>query len=233
MTQDHEGGLDRRQTLKCMLWAGTGVVWTVAGGVPVVAAHRLGESGGRRLFLHSDLRQPHRLRQARQSGRARHARRSDRQDCSDARQARVHDPHRRHQPHGEGERIRRRAANDRPRQARRPLCARRTRHPRSQDARRLSRALRQGRDRRRLVLVRPGRRAFRIAQQCRRPQEERPWLARRGAARVAGRRSQGQIRFDAHRHLLAHPALDDRARMGLGHRGFGAGAWAISRASAR
>ena len=55
----------------------------------------------------------------------------------------------------------------------------------------------------------------------------------RRAARVAGRRSQGQIRFDAHRHLLPYPALDDRARMGLGHRGFGAGAWAISRASAR
>ena len=34
MSHDHEGELDRRQTLKCMLWAGTGVVWTVAGGVP-------------------------------------------------------------------------------------------------------------------------------------------------------------------------------------------------------
>ena len=34
MTNEHNGGLDRRQTLKCMLWAGTGVVWTVAGGVP-------------------------------------------------------------------------------------------------------------------------------------------------------------------------------------------------------
>ena len=34
MSHDHEGGFDRRQTLKCMLWAGTGVVWTVAGGVP-------------------------------------------------------------------------------------------------------------------------------------------------------------------------------------------------------
>src|SRR6185437_10079360 len=34
MTHDDEAGLDRRQTLKCMLWAGTGVVWTVAGGVP-------------------------------------------------------------------------------------------------------------------------------------------------------------------------------------------------------
>ena len=27
-------GLDRRQTLECMLWAGTGVLWTVTGGVP-------------------------------------------------------------------------------------------------------------------------------------------------------------------------------------------------------
>ena len=34
MADEHIGGLDRRQTLKCMLWAGTGVVWTVAGGVP-------------------------------------------------------------------------------------------------------------------------------------------------------------------------------------------------------
>jgi len=33
-TRNDDGGLDRRQTLKCMLWAGTGVVWTVAGGVP-------------------------------------------------------------------------------------------------------------------------------------------------------------------------------------------------------
>src|SRR6516165_2479959 len=35
MTDDKIGELDRRQTLKCMIWAGTGVVWTVAGGVPV------------------------------------------------------------------------------------------------------------------------------------------------------------------------------------------------------
>ncbi len=34
MVDEFAGGLDRRQTLKCMLWAGTGVVWTVAGGVP-------------------------------------------------------------------------------------------------------------------------------------------------------------------------------------------------------
>ena len=34
MTDEHDDGFSRRQTLKCMLWAGTGVVWTVAGGVP-------------------------------------------------------------------------------------------------------------------------------------------------------------------------------------------------------
>jgi 3',5'-cyclic-AMP phosphodiesterase len=34
VADENLGGLDRRQTLKCMLWAGTGVVWTVAGGVP-------------------------------------------------------------------------------------------------------------------------------------------------------------------------------------------------------
>ena len=39
----------------------------------VVAADRLGEGGGERLFLRPDFRQPHRLREARQSGRARHA----------------------------------------------------------------------------------------------------------------------------------------------------------------
>ena len=27
-------GIDRRHALECMLWAGTGVLWTVTGGVP-------------------------------------------------------------------------------------------------------------------------------------------------------------------------------------------------------
>jgi 3',5'-cyclic AMP phosphodiesterase CpdA len=30
----HDKGIDRRQTLECMLWAGTGLLWTVKGGVP-------------------------------------------------------------------------------------------------------------------------------------------------------------------------------------------------------
>jgi 3',5'-cyclic AMP phosphodiesterase CpdA len=38
---DHGKGLDRRQVLECMVWAGTGVLWTVSGGVP----HSLGLIG--------------------------------------------------------------------------------------------------------------------------------------------------------------------------------------------
>ena len=34
MDHDKSGALDRRQALECMLWGGTAVVWTVAGGVP-------------------------------------------------------------------------------------------------------------------------------------------------------------------------------------------------------
>ena len=32
--QDPEQGVRRRTVLKCMTWAGTGVLWTIAGGVP-------------------------------------------------------------------------------------------------------------------------------------------------------------------------------------------------------
>jgi 3',5'-cyclic AMP phosphodiesterase CpdA len=38
-----DGRLDRRQTLECMVWAGTGVLWTLTGGVPV-ARGLLGEA---------------------------------------------------------------------------------------------------------------------------------------------------------------------------------------------
>jgi hypothetical protein len=34
MNWDKENGVDRRQALECMIWAGTGVLWTVSGGVP-------------------------------------------------------------------------------------------------------------------------------------------------------------------------------------------------------
>ena len=31
---DHDHGITRRHALECMIWAGTGVLWTLAGGVP-------------------------------------------------------------------------------------------------------------------------------------------------------------------------------------------------------
>jgi 3',5'-cyclic AMP phosphodiesterase CpdA len=34
MAQREDNGVDRRQALECMLWAGTGVLWTLSGGVP-------------------------------------------------------------------------------------------------------------------------------------------------------------------------------------------------------
>jgi Icc protein len=34
MATDEKEGIDRRGALECMIWAGTGVLWTVAGGVP-------------------------------------------------------------------------------------------------------------------------------------------------------------------------------------------------------
>src|SRR5215471_8451867 len=34
MGQDEKDGIDRRGVLECMIWAGTGVLWTMTGGVP-------------------------------------------------------------------------------------------------------------------------------------------------------------------------------------------------------
>src|ERR1700694_514432 len=35
---DRDDGMNRRKVLECMTWAGTGVLWTISGGVP----HSLG-----------------------------------------------------------------------------------------------------------------------------------------------------------------------------------------------
>ena len=35
---DHDEGVSRRKALECMTWVGTGVLWTISGGVP----HSLG-----------------------------------------------------------------------------------------------------------------------------------------------------------------------------------------------
>jgi Icc protein len=42
MARDEDRGVSRRETLKCMAWAGTGLVWTLSGGVP--GAKLIGEA---------------------------------------------------------------------------------------------------------------------------------------------------------------------------------------------
>ena len=39
-------GIDRRGFLKCMAWAGTGLVWTLSGGIPVSKAFAKGMGKG-------------------------------------------------------------------------------------------------------------------------------------------------------------------------------------------
>jgi 3',5'-cyclic AMP phosphodiesterase CpdA len=48
MDHDNSDAIDRRQALECMLWSGTAVVWTVAGGVPasrLIGSARAAEEG--------------------------------------------------------------------------------------------------------------------------------------------------------------------------------------------
>ena len=60
-------GTDRRGLLKCMAWVGTGVVWTIAGGIPrPCRSSRPRRGHPRRPPLRPDQRQPHRLQQGRQ-----------------------------------------------------------------------------------------------------------------------------------------------------------------------
>ena len=47
---DEKTGVSRRKVLECMTWAGTGVLWTISGGVPhslgIVDAAKAAEAGG-------------------------------------------------------------------------------------------------------------------------------------------------------------------------------------------
>ena len=75
-------GTQRRGFLKCMLWAGTGVLWTVSGGVPRSAllggTAMAADTYAERAELRADQRQPYRFRQPAEHGHARHAARGDR-----------------------------------------------------------------------------------------------------------------------------------------------------------
>src|ERR1700740_866702 len=60
MSHDHANhgyGVTRRHALECMLWAGTGVLWTVSGGVPrssMIGSAQAAESGGFTVLQISD-----------------------------------------------------------------------------------------------------------------------------------------------------------------------------------
>ena len=61
-----DDGVSRRKVLECMTWAGTGLLWTLTGGVPRslrIVDSALAAAAGRHDFP-ADQRQPCRLRQA-------------------------------------------------------------------------------------------------------------------------------------------------------------------------
>ncbi|WP_204278028.1 hypothetical protein, partial [Escherichia coli] len=55
---DEEKGVSRRKVLECMTWAGTGVLWTVTGGVPhslgIVGSAKAAEATGMTFMQISD-----------------------------------------------------------------------------------------------------------------------------------------------------------------------------------
>ena len=103
------GGNDRRHFLKCMTWAGTAMVWSVAGGIPRSRLIGSAEAAtSTRIQLRADQRQPSGLRQGGQSehhgdvaGGAERRRRP-------AGHAGFHDPHRRYFPSVEAGAVRHR-----------------------------------------------------------------------------------------------------------------------------
>src|SRR5271168_960564 len=53
----HTDGIDRRGFLRCMAWAGSGVVWTMTGGVP--SSQLLGQTGGQEGFQFVQISDSH------------------------------------------------------------------------------------------------------------------------------------------------------------------------------
>jgi hypothetical protein len=54
----HDDGVSRRKVLECMTWAGTGVLWTITGGVPrslgIVGSAQAAEPAGMTFLQISD-----------------------------------------------------------------------------------------------------------------------------------------------------------------------------------
>ena len=113
MTSSDDGngeGTTRRKVLECMTWAGTGLLWTVAGGVPrslgLVDQAMAAEAPGLTFVQISDSHMGFdKPANPNAKGTLEEA---DRPDQRAAAETVVHDPHRRHHASVEGCRIRRR-----------------------------------------------------------------------------------------------------------------------------
>src|ERR1700689_3280917 len=109
MASDRDGndeGLSRRKVLECMTWAGTGVLWTVAGGVPKslsLLGRAEAATAAAQSFTFVQISDSH---------------------------AGFHDPHWRHPPSFDAGPVRQRGADHRLRGSRRAVRAGRARPPR-------------------------------------------------------------------------------------------------------
>ena len=172
----HEDGVSRRRVLECMAWAGTGLLWTIAGGVPrslgIVGSAHAAEPAGMTFLQISDSHVGFDKPAIRIAG----TRRKPSTRSTRCRKAGLHHPHRRRQPAVEAHRVRRRRHIIWRPSSPSSTCRASTT---SSTKRQALRALRQGREGRRLVFLRPRRRPLRGPRQCAEPQGGRARQSRR------------------------------------------------------
>ena len=235
MTIDHDDrNPSRRKVLECMTWAGTGVLWTIAGGVPHslgIVGEAMAQASGLTFLQISDSH----------VGFDKPANPNARgtldeavgQDQGPAGKAGLHDPYRRHHPAVEGQRVRRRRPDHLAGAARRASTCPASTISSTRAAKLYQGPLRPRQQGRRLVQLRCQRRALHRPGQRGRSQGRRHRQSRRRAARLAGSRPQGPLGIDADRGVRPHPAVDRLPDLGLGHRRRRPGAGFAQGASAR
>ena len=217
---DKRDGLDRRKVLECMTWVGTGVLWTIAAGVPrsagLIERASAEEMRGLTFLQISDSHigfdkpanpnargtleeavgkinaMPAKPSFMLHTGDISHLSKVSEFDDADRiiSQTRLDV----HYVPGEHDFL-------------------------DEDRKLYLRSLWPRQQRRRLVQLRCGRRAFHRLGQCRRSESRRARQSRRRPARLACGRRERPLGLDADRGVRAHPALDGLPGMGLGHRG--------------
>ncbi len=176
MTANDEDGTTRRKVLECMTWAGTGVLWTVAGGVPrslgLVDEAMAPKPRGLTFLQISDSHMGF-DKPANPNAKGTLEEAIGRIKALPAKPSfMIHTGDITHL--SKAGRIRRRRQNHLAGQARRALRARRARHPR-RGGKALQGALRPRQQGRRLVQLRRRRRAFRRPRQRRRISRPAAW----------------------------------------------------------